>query len=167
MRQHKKIILLIGITILSILTGCVNSSKENYNITEDLIENKEEITRESIEEIKEKEDKKYIKKNKTKITEIKGKDVKNIKDKQYILYFGSEYCGACKEYNKVVKDIIKEDIIKIYYIDVILEENKEIINKEMVDETPTILFMEKGEMKDWMIGNRTLKDTKEFINKNK
>ena len=114
MRQHKKIILLIGITILSILTGCVNSSKENYNITEDLIENKEEITRESIEEIKEKEDKKYIKKNKTKITEIKGKDVKNIKDKQYILYFGSEYCGACKEYNKVVKDIIKEDIIKIY-----------------------------------------------------
>lgn len=90
----------------------------------------------------------------------------------FVLILGSATCGHCASYKYTIDEIIKENQINIYYIDI------NTLNEEQVDEilamtnfgadyqlsTPTILFFKEGVEDDQSGYNRIIgnKD-KEFV----
>lgn len=96
---------------------------------------------------------------------------KEIKEKQknkedFILIVSQSTCSHCATYKPKVKQIAKEYNIKVYYVDIDLESNKEKILNELnlTGATPVTLFFHEG--KETSILNRIEGDlaTKTIIN---
>jgi thiol-disulfide isomerase/thioredoxin len=66
------------------------------------------------------------------------------KDKVIMLYFGAIWCGPCKQLKNKLSDkneLVYMQDLSICYIDIDLEENKEIIDIYNVTNLPTIFFI--------------------------
>ena len=66
------------------------------------------------------------------------------KDKVIMLYFGAIWCGPCKKLKNKLSDkneLVSMQDLSICYIDIDLEENKDIIDIYNIINLPTIFFI--------------------------
>ena len=74
-----------------------------------------------------------------------NKFIYEYRNKVIMLYFGALWCGPCKKLKEKLSDkseLINMQELAICYIDIELEENKEIIDIYNVTNLPTIFFID-------------------------
>lgn len=65
----------------------------------------------------------------------------------FVLVLGSSTCSACAQYEKTMKNVIKEEKVEIFYLDLYKlseEEHSKIYSKYVVNTTPTTVFIKDG-----------------------
>lgn len=88
----------------------------------------------------------------------------------YILLIGKDDCEACKSFEKVIEEIIKEHKIKILYLNInsLDEEEKLLVTIKYYTDTgqiytPVLLIIENGIVKQRQIGNKSYNETYKFL----
>ena len=92
---------------------------------------------------------------------LQENNISNLKTGE-VLYFGSSGCGACQEFNKVLKEYQDETHTKIYYWDAT---DTKIVRKEAeikIYNTPTIVMRKRGKLVISQ-GYKNLKELKTFV----
>ncbi|HPW53731.1 MAG TPA: hypothetical protein PLI19_04415 [Erysipelotrichaceae bacterium] len=87
----------------------------------------------------------------------------------FILYAGSSNCENCKDYRKVLQDLISEYRIDIIYLNVDVKEDKEIINTLTYDYLyrlyllPSTYLIREGRIIDMKENYMELEQLKEWL----
>lgn len=95
------------------------------------------------------------------------------KKETFVFVIGSKTCSACQNYKATsLKEMSEKDGVKLPFIDIYGIENKEkefadiqkLIKDHLKDKfeaTPTTYYMEKGKLKEAVVGDVPYKDVKE------
>lgn len=73
-------------------------------------------------------------------TKLENKD-------SFVLVLGSSTCSACAKYQEVMKDVISDKQVEIFYLDLqqlSKEEYAKIYSKYVIVSTPTTVFIKEG-----------------------
>ena len=94
-------------------------------------------------------------------------------DDSFVFIVGQDSCHNCVSFKVVMEKIIKEEKIKVYYLDSSkLKDNEELVltSQFFADKgqiyTPVMFVIEKGHLKDKQVGYKDYNITKKFLIKN-
>ena len=65
----------------------------------------------------------------------------------FVLVIGSSTCSACAKYEEIMKSVIKDKKVEIFYLDLqtlTKEQYSKVYSKYVVSSTPTTLFIKNG-----------------------
>lgn len=80
-----------------------------------------------------------------------------------VVKFGAKWCGPCKQIKPIIKELEKENE-SIDFIDVDVDENREILGKYMVKGIPKIVFIRDGKVQSELVGMKSKEEIQENIN---
>lgn len=163
--RKKKTGLIIAIVSGLVLTILITAGVSYYVIGQMQAQNKTEVAVEQ----------KQNEKVETKEQYFEGISIKNAakmaEDKDVVILIGNETCSHCKTYKPKIKKFANDKKLKVYYVDLNLDENRENFSKYsklQVEGTPTTLFFHKGEIVGRVTGdaeNRGIEDAFENARK--
>ena len=78
-----------------------------------------------------------------------------------LLYFGADYCSACKALWPIVEKEAPEKGYEVEYYDMDTEEGAEMGADMNVRSLPTIIIMEEGDITKKAVGNTAWKEVQE------
>ena len=89
----------------------------------------------------------------------------------FVLYLGSSQCSHCMEFKPTLEKVIADQKLDVYYIDLAkVSENqyREIGVKTGLEGTPTIVYVEKGnvdkiDLKKRIVGTKSEEDTIDYF----
>jgi len=105
-------------------------------------------------------------------------EIKLENQESFIFVVKSRYCGHCTYYEPIVKEYVDNEKITIYYIDVADSEDESITQEslqnlkakiEAINEeydklyTPATVIVEKGELKEALLGYNDYEELEDFL----
>ena len=83
-----------------------------------------------------------------------------------IVFFKKDGCNHCEQVKPIINDYAKSKKIKVYSITISKYKNMEKISDEYdIPGTPVVSYYENGKVKSRLIGGFTIKQFKNFLNK--
>ena len=80
-----------------------------------------------------------------------------------VLKFGAEWCGPCKTIKPILEELKKENE-SVEFIDIDVDEHKELTAKYAVKGIPKIVFIRDGEIQSDLVGMQSKEVIQESIN---
>ena len=98
-----------------------------------------------------------------KVVEITEKEfAEKIKGEKVVIDCYAPWCGPCRQLSPILDELAEEDKENQFY-KLNVEEAEEVSQKYGIMSIPTILFFEKGELKNKSIGLKTKEELKELL----
>lgn len=85
------------------------------------------------------------------------------KEGNIVLKFGAEWCGPCKAFKPILEELKKENE-SVEFIDVNVDEHKELAREYGVRSIPIVFFIRDGEIQSNLVGMKTKDAIQENIN---
>lgn len=80
-----------------------------------------------------------------------------------VLKFGADWCGPCRQIKPILKELEKENE-DVEFLDVDVDEHKELAGKYGVRGIPAIFFLKDGEVQSELVGSKPKEEIQEHIN---
>ena len=80
-----------------------------------------------------------------------------------VLKFGADWCGPCRQIKPILKELDKENE-DVEFLDVDVDEHKELAGKYGVRSIPAIFFLKDGEVRSDLTGSKPKEEIQEHIN---
>jgi len=80
-----------------------------------------------------------------------------------VLKFGADWCGPCRQIKPILKEL-EEENKDAEFLDVDVDEHKELAGKYGVRGIPAIFFIRDGEVQSDLVGAKPKEEIQEHIN---
>lgn len=87
----------------------------------------------------------------------------NSSKKPLVVDFFATWCGPCRMLTQVLEDIEQKHGDKIEIVKVDVDDSFNLAKRFGIMSVPTILLFENGNMRDKMVGYRSVEDFEEFL----
>lgn len=86
-------------------------------------------------------------------------------NKNVIIDFSAQWCGPCKVFEPVFKEVSEEFEGKVAFLKVDVDESREIAAKYGIRSIPTLISLKNGEVENTTIGSMRKSQFKEIVEK--